>query len=126
MRSKKPGFAGSRCWPRASVAFRFAHKTDIVGRLASEVPSKSRWATCKAGAIPEDGALFAFVEGTDPEVFLFLEVRPGAGGPEWHDALASVGSWAMKVKRKDRHVWELPRRATGDPSKPLYTSQFRP
>ena len=26
-----------------------------------------------------DGALFAFVLGTDPEVFLFLEARPGQG-----------------------------------------------
>ena len=31
----------------------------------------------KAGGVVEDGALFAFVEGTDPEVFLFLEVREG-------------------------------------------------
>ena len=76
----------------------------------------------KAGSVPDDGALFAFVEGTDPEVFLFIEVRAG----EWRYALGSMGSWAMKVKHKSREVWNLPRRSTGDPSGPLYTYQFWP
>ncbi len=80
----------------------------------------------KPGATPEDGALFAFVEGTDPEVFLFVEVRPGEGGPGWHYALAPMGCWAVKVKRQGREVWDLPRRSTGDPKQPLYTYQFWP
>ena len=80
----------------------------------------------KTGESPEDGALFAFVEGTDPEVFLFVEARIGANGPEWQYALAPMGCWAVKVKLKDRQVWELPRRSTGDPAKPLYTYQFWP
>jgi hypothetical protein len=80
----------------------------------------------KAGAVPEDGALFAFVEGTDPEVFLFLEAREGGGGPEWQYALAPMGCWAMKVSLKGREVWTLPRRPTGDPTGPLYSYQFFP
>ncbi len=80
----------------------------------------------KAGATPEDGALFAFVEGTDPEVFLFVEARKGADGLEWQYALAPMGCWAVKVQLKGRQVWELPRRPTGDPSKPLFTYQYWP
>ncbi len=80
----------------------------------------------KAGATPEDGALFAFVEGTDPEVFLFVEARKGADGPEWRYALAPMGCWAVKVQLQGRQVWELPRRQTGDPSRPLFTYQFWP
>ncbi len=81
----------------------------------------------KAGKTPEDGALFAFVEGTDQEVFLFLEVRKNRDGvSEWQYALAPMGCWAVKVKHKDREVWSLPRRSTGDPSKPLYNYQFWP
>ncbi len=80
----------------------------------------------KAGATPEDGALFAFVEKTDPEVFLFIEARPGPNGAEWQYALAPMGCWAVKVKHKDRPVWELPWRSPGDPTKPLYNYQFWP
>ena len=40
----------------------------------------------KAGGTVEDGALFAFVEGTDPEVFLLIEARAGEKGPAWHYA----------------------------------------
>ena len=82
----------------------------------------------KAGGSAEDGALFAFVEGTDPEVFLFVESRKGGEGdaPGWHYALAPMGCWAVKVQLKGRPAWDLPRRQTGDPSKPLYTYQFWP
>ena len=34
------------------------------------------------------GALFAFVEGTDPEVFLMIEARTVDAGSVWHYALA--------------------------------------
>ncbi len=80
----------------------------------------------KTGAEPEDGALFALVDGTDPEVFLFVEARKGKEGPEWQYALASMGCWAVKVRRDGKPVWELPRRSTGDPSKPLYNYPFWP
>jgi hypothetical protein len=36
----------------------------------------------KTGGTPEDGALFAFVLATDPEIFLFIETRPRAGALE--------------------------------------------
>ncbi len=31
-----------------------------------------------------DGALFAFVQGTDPEVLLLIEARRDDGGEQWH------------------------------------------
>jgi hypothetical protein len=81
----------------------------------------------KAGARPEDGALFAFVEGTDPEVFLFLESRKAANGSlQWQYGLAPMGCWAVKAKHKGSEVWSLSRRSTGDPSQPLYSYQFWP
>ena len=80
----------------------------------------------KAGSSVEDGALFAFVEGTDPEVLLFIEARPGANGLEWQYALAPMGCWAVRVKLKDQPVWDLPWRWPGDPKKPLFNYQFWP
>lgn len=63
----------------------------------------------RADATPEDGVLFAFVEGTDPEVFLFIEVRAVANGPEWQYACAPMSMWPLKVAHKGRTVWEVPR-----------------
>ncbi len=80
----------------------------------------------KPGGTVEDGALFAFVEGTDSEVFLFVEARKGANGLEWQYGLAPVGCWAVKVKHKGREVWNLPFRSNGDPKKPLYANQYWP
>ena len=53
-----------------------------------------------------DGAIFAFVQGTDPEVLLLLEAREGASGPAWHYALARMNSVVFKVTYKDREVWK--------------------
>lgn len=80
----------------------------------------------KAGATPEDGALFAFVEGTDPEVFLFLEVRKGTNGPEWHFAGAPMSCWPLKVMHRGAVVWELPLRSTSNPSAPFFSRTYRP
>lgn len=80
----------------------------------------------KPGATPEDGALFAFVEGTDPEVFLFVESRPGPAGPEWQYACAPMSCWPLKVAHKGQKVWDVPRRPTDDASKPFYCRTDRP
>jgi hypothetical protein len=80
----------------------------------------------KSGVAPEDGGLFAFVEGTDPEVFLFLEVRTGSNGPEWQYACAPMSCWPLKVAHKGKLVWEVPRRSSDDPSRPFFCRNYRP
>jgi hypothetical protein len=52
-----------------------------------------------------DGALFVFVQGTDPEVFLMLEARKRQGTPEWQFAAARMNSIAFKVTYQDREFW---------------------
>jgi hypothetical protein len=74
-----------------------------------------------------DGALFAFVHGTDPEVFLFLEARAGKGGPEWQYALAPMTIFAVKGSYRGKTVWELPNRdSSQDPSKPFFAREYEP
>jgi hypothetical protein len=80
----------------------------------------------KAGAVPEDGTLFAFVEGTDPEVFLFIEERKGPDGPQWQFACAPMSCWALKVQHKGKPVWDVPRRQSEDPSKPFFNRRYVP
>ncbi len=54
-----------------------------------------------------DGALFAFVEGTDPEVLLLLESQETDSGPVWHFALARMNSTEFHVSYKDKEVWTV-------------------
>ena len=54
-----------------------------------------------------DGALFAFVEATDPEVFLTLEARSVDDASQWHYALARMASVRMQVSLDNKPVWEV-------------------
>lgn len=53
-----------------------------------------------------DGALFAFVEATDPEVFLVLEARAIDGKPHWHYGLARMNSVHLAVSLDDKQLWQ--------------------
>ncbi len=53
-----------------------------------------------------DGALFAFVAGTDPEAFLVIEARKRAGKYEWQYAPVRMTSMqALRFTYRDREVW---------------------
>jgi hypothetical protein len=56
-----------------------------------------------------DGALFAIVLGTDPEVFLLLEARRALDQLSWQYGLARMNVDAMTVsyKDKDQEVWRV-------------------
>lgn len=51
-----------------------------------------------------DAALFAFVEGTDPEALLLLEARTTEGGHAWHYALARLNSAGLRAYDRSNEV----------------------
>ena len=53
-----------------------------------------------------DGAIFAFVQGTDPEVFLLLEARQEGNMSAWHYALARMDSVVFRARYKNEEVWK--------------------
>ncbi len=53
-----------------------------------------------------DGALFAYVLTTDPEVLLLIEARVVGGAPVWHYGLARMSMVNLRVRHKDRDVWK--------------------
>lgn len=55
-----------------------------------------------------DGALFAFVQGTDPEILLLLEARRDGGSARWTYALARLTDLNLSVRLKDRTVLTAP------------------
>jgi hypothetical protein len=75
------------------------------------------------------GALFAFVEGTDPEVFLLIETHAGATGPAWHYALARMNSVEFHVAHRGHEVWSapvIPWAQARNPREPYTLLIFRP
>jgi hypothetical protein len=52
-----------------------------------------------------DGALFAFVMGTDPEVLLLLEARRSSEKLSWQYGLARMNDCGVTVRHKDQEVW---------------------
>jgi hypothetical protein len=75
------------------------------------------------------GALFAFVEGTDPEVFLLIEAKAGDKGPAWHYALARMNSIAFHVVHRGQEVWSapvIPWAQARNPHEPYTLLIFRP
>ena len=55
-----------------------------------------------------DGALFAFVQGTDPETLLLLEGRRAGTRFEWQYGLAPMTAGALETRYRDKSVWTSP------------------
>jgi len=62
-----------------------------------------RYAAEKEGLL--DGALFTFVQGTDPEVFLLLEARGENKKSEWFFAATRMNGVGFSLRYNDREVW---------------------
>jgi hypothetical protein len=54
-----------------------------------------------------DLALFAFAQGTDPEVVLLLETADGAKGQEWRYALTRRSIVALEADLDGKNVWSV-------------------
>lgn len=72
-----------------------------------------------------DGAVFAFVQGTNPEVVLLLEARRSGTEHEWQYALARFNSVALRASYYEQQVWSVPQAAppwnnVKDPGKPYF------
>jgi hypothetical protein len=71
-----------------------------------------------------DGALFAYVIGTDPEVVLILEAIGTADKAEWQHAFVRATSGGLEVKLGDLVVWTAPKHpANRNPRLPHFTMQ---
>ena len=60
------------------------------------------------GRRPLDGAIFAFVRATAPDVLLLLEARAtGDSEAKWHYALARMHCGALTMEYQHREVWSV-------------------
>jgi hypothetical protein len=56
-----------------------------------------------------DGALYAYVLGTDSEVLLLLEARTAGGQASWQYAFARMNNDELVGLHKEQEVWRVPR-----------------
>jgi hypothetical protein len=56
-----------------------------------------------------DGALFAFVQGTDPQSLLALEARSEGEAPRWQFAFVRMASGALTGRYEDQEVYSVPK-----------------
>jgi hypothetical protein len=73
----------------------------------------------------QDGALFCFAHGTDPEVLLMLEMRSGQVGPEWQYAFAPMTGFATTAYWKGKEIWKKPMLSLPGGRDPSSTFHFR-
>jgi hypothetical protein len=57
--------------------------------------------------IDDDGAVFAYVTGTDPELLVTIESRSTKDGPKWHFAAARFTDLPITLSYKKAPVWEF-------------------
>jgi len=62
--------------------------------------------------IEDDGAVFAYVTGTDPELLVAIETRQTKAGPKWHFAAARFTDLPITLKYKKQSVWEFNEQST--------------
>jgi hypothetical protein len=66
---------------------------------------------------PVEGAIWAFVQGTNPEVLILIETRRLAKGePEWQYAIAPMTSYALEVTREGKSIWKIDRQLIPTPT----------
>jgi hypothetical protein len=53
-----------------------------------------------------DGALYAFVLGTDPELLLLLECDTAEAKPAWRFGVGRMNRYLIRLKYKSEKVWE--------------------
>lgn len=78
-------------------------------RQALRLLTKPVYRYSSPGGGVADGALFAFVLGTDAEVLLLLEARETKTGNRWQYALARLNNDELAASFKEREVWRVGR-----------------
>jgi hypothetical protein len=113
--------AATRATQLRHLARRFSCR--LVGRGKEDLRLLTRpvYVCDRHGDKLPDLALFAFVQGTDPEVILSLETADTAKGQEWRYALTRRSMLALEADLDGKRVWSVETSA-GASDKPWFQS----
>jgi hypothetical protein len=56
-----------------------------------------------------DGAVFAFAQGTDPEILFVIEAQKDQSGGQWKFGCGRFSDYQLEVKQNDKVVWQVDR-----------------
>jgi hypothetical protein len=65
-----------------------------------------RYADAESGL--EDGAIFGFGSGTNPNCLLLIELRREHQVPEWHYGFVGMSAESLRARLDEREVWYFP------------------
>ena len=96
----------------ASVEFQYANSSHYDLRLLTR--PLYRYGSAEGKVL--DGTLWAFVQGTNPEVLLLVESRLGRDNTlRWNYAFAAMTSYPAEAKRNGKSVWNVGRQPIPTP-----------
>ncbi len=96
----------------ASVEFQYDNDTHYELRLLTR--PLYRYGSAEGKAL--DGKLWAFVQGTNPEVLLLVELRRAPDHTlRWNYAFAAMTSYPAEAKRNRNSVWKVGRQTIPTP-----------
>ncbi len=97
----------------ASVEFQYEGDSHYELRLLSR--PLHRYGSSEGSVV--DGTLWAFVQGTNPEVLLLVESRPEPDSTlRWHYAFAAMTSYPAEAKQNGKPVWKVDRQPIPTPN----------
>lgn len=114
--------AGQRLRQMKAIAERFTAAVDLSGKF--ENPEQLRLLTTPIYRYSDpdrritDGGLFAFVQGTNPEILITIEAF--SAEPEtryWRYGFARMSSFFLRVQRGDNIVWKADREPIPTPDR---------
>jgi hypothetical protein len=126
--------------PAATEAARLVQMRSIARRFRAEIikgrPSFPEGSVWQLRLLPRpllrygnptglarDGAIFAFCQDTDPDVFLMLEAQAAGGELEWRFAMGPLTSRETKGWYDDALIWSKPLIAPPtDPKRPYFVA----
>lgn len=113
--------------PSESPRLRLSQMRELAGRFSGKKTTREEQETRELRLLRQpvvryeskrnevsDGALFALVEHTDPEIFLVLEARPAEGKVQWHYACVRMNSLRLMISLDDREIWQAEQLAWRD------------
>jgi hypothetical protein len=115
---KAAGAAVNRLVQMKALAARFSAADDFRARVGDRETNRYqlrllstpvyRYADAKLGV--NDGAVFVFVHGTDPELFVLLEHRGDGDRAAWYYSLVPMTCWAVTAQLDRVECWSVPER----------------
>jgi hypothetical protein len=119
--------------PAGSAPARLVQMRRLAQEFSAKITASNKETTSDLRLLPQplmrysshsaaviDGAMFAFVQATDPELILMIESRRTADGPRWHYLAARFTNRPLQLRHGEREVWSCDAAEGYDGAQPYF------